>query len=125
MTFVAKLRRQSRVWTAWRHRRATSGEIEGVVFRWCPGDDYATGELTVDQVMRLRGQPDVTLEAYGVGLGDCGNAPARTAPEPVAPDVTTIRAGTLTAEETERRSIPHTPGWRKRLREATAAAARH
>jgi hypothetical protein len=126
MTFVAKLRRHSPVWKAWQHRHATAGEICGVAFRWLPGGDYVTDELTADQVMRLRGQSDATLEAYGNGATDASDEPRRV-PEPVVPvsDATVARAGTLTLDEAARASIPHTPGWRKRLRELERAAARH
>ena len=122
MVFVAKLRRQSRVWTAWHHRKAVSGAIEGVPFRWLPGGDYATGELDADQVMRLRGQPDVLLEAYGAA--PAVEPEARRMPEPAAPvpDATAIRAGTLTLGAMgSAKSVPHAPGWRQRQRELNRA----
>lgn len=65
MTFTARLRRNSHIWTAWHNRHAVSGEIGGVAFRWVPGGDYVTGDLTAGQVAALRGEPEAVLEMFG------------------------------------------------------------
>jgi hypothetical protein len=65
VTFTAKLRRSAAIWRLWREHRRVGGVIAGATFRWVSGDDYVTGELAADQVVALRGHPEVVLEASG------------------------------------------------------------
>lgn len=65
MTFRARLRRGHPTWTAWRQRHAAGGLVAAVAFHWCMGDDYATGDLSAEEVNRLHGNADVQLECFG------------------------------------------------------------
>lgn len=62
MTFTAKLKRTSTIWTTWRQARRVSGEIGGAVFRLAPGLDYVSGVLTAEQFAALRNHNAVTFE---------------------------------------------------------------
>ena len=104
MTFTAKVRRNSRIWPAWQLRHAASGTINGVVFRWVAGGDYVSGSLADADVMRLQGADCVQLEVFG----------------PVA-DVGDSLVPVENSESVRSRSIAHTPGWRRRLREIQAS----
>jgi hypothetical protein len=67
MIFRASIRRPSFIHRAWikRARPKISGVINGVKFK-LRGKDYATDDLTADQVEALRGHPHVIMEISGV-----------------------------------------------------------
>ena len=98
MTFRAKLLRGTPIWRLWRAHARAGGNVAGVAFRWAPGDDYVTGDLGADDGARLRRVADVRLETFGS--------------LPAEPAVATARAVSGRPAR-----IPHTPGWRARLRE--------
>lgn len=111
MIFRATLRRGFPVWTAWRHRSAPLGDVNGVAFRWVPGDDYATGDLTADEVKRLHGNADVRLECFG------GAVPGGEHP-PVSPesDMTVLDAPRRGTPEWREREAARVRAWRKQRR---------
>jgi len=115
MTFTARLRRNGRIWTAWRHRHAVGGEVVGVPFRWVPNGDYVTDALNEGQVAALRGEPEALLEAFGTVAATPVAAPATASADDDDDDKP--ETPQESAERVAQR-IPHTPGWRKRLREA-------
>ena len=114
MTFRAKLRRNRPVWTAWRHRHAAGGEVAGVAFRWCPGDDYATGDLTADEVKRLHGNEDVLMECFGAATESSAAVEPMPAPTPAEPP----DSSAYDAEDPD--GSKHLPGWRRRAKTAAA-----
>lgn len=64
MVFIARLVKHTQLWKAWRGRHATGGEVGGVPFRLVTVDQYESGELTADQVNRLRGVVGVCLSSF-------------------------------------------------------------
>lgn len=70
MTFTARLKRSSHIYSSWRGARQIQGIVGNAVFRLAPGFDYVTQTLTPDQIDELRHHPSVTLEMTGVTPAD-------------------------------------------------------
>jgi hypothetical protein len=62
VTFTAKLKRTSTIWTTWREAHRISGEVSGVMFRLTPNLDYVAGALDTAQIEALRVNAAVQLE---------------------------------------------------------------
>lgn len=65
MTFTARIRRNSAVWNRWHGQNRTGGSIDGVAFR-LSGGGYSSGELSADEVVRLRQYDFVEIEMMAV-----------------------------------------------------------
>jgi hypothetical protein len=67
MNYFAILRPRSAIFRQWRMKHQLGGIIDHVQFQW-HGNQYASGELTADEVALLsaRGSQDIQIEAMGV-----------------------------------------------------------
>lgn len=65
MTFTAYIRPGSAIYNRWREERRLGGQLAGIMFRWVPGNNYISDDLTADQVQSAMTHPAIQVETIG------------------------------------------------------------
>lgn len=66
MKFTASVIRNSAIWKLWSDAQRTGGMVEGVQFRWVPGNNYVSDTLAPFQVAVLQMNDNIRIEASEV-----------------------------------------------------------